>query len=324
MKMQWAMIAAWIVVSVMVLPGCSKSGDEADGKDKPLVVGFSQIGAESEWRKANTESIKATAKERGITLKFSDAQGKQENQIKAIHSFIVQEVDVIAFSPVKETGWEAVLKEAKRAGIPVILSDRTVDVSDDTLYASSIGADCVEEGRQAAKWLAKYTKGKANIVELTGTPGSAPANDRKSGFAEVLKKYPNMKIIKSQTGNFERAKGKQVMESFLRSAERDQITALYAHNDDMALGAIRAIEAAGMKPGKDIIIVSIDGVRDALEAIQAGKLNCSVECNPMIGPALFDMIQSAYERKKLPQRVYVKDDLFDATNVEEALPTRQY
>lgn len=324
MKMQWAMIAAWVVISVMVLPGCSKSGDDKDGKDKPLVVGFCQIGPEGMWRDANTASIKATAAKRGIKLQFSDAQGKQENQIKAIHSFIAQGVDVIAFSPVKETGWEQVLKEAKRAGIPVVLSDRTVEVSDHTLYASSIGADCVEEGRQAAEWLAKYTKGKATIVELTGKPGAAPANDRKSGFAEVLKKYPGMKIIKSQTGEWTRSVGEKVMAAFLKSAERDQITAVYAHNDDMALGAILAIEAAGKKPGKDIIIVSIDGVRDALEAIDAGKLNCVIECNPLIGPALFDLIQDAHEGKKLPRRVFIKDDLFDATNVKEALPTRKY
>ena len=322
MKMQWAMIAAWIVVSVMVLPGCSKSSDE--GKDKPLVVGFSQIGAESDWRKANTESIKAEAEKRGVTLQFSDAQQKQENQIKAIRSFITQGVDVIAFSPVKETGWEPVLKEAKKAGIPVILSDRTIDVTDDSLYTTFLGADVVEEGRRAGRWLAKATDGKATIVELTGTPGSAPANDRKAGFEEIIDKYPGMKIIKSQTGDFTRSNGKKVMESFLKSPERDDITVVYAHNDDMALGAIQAIEAVGKKPGEDIIVISVDGVKAALEAIVEGKLNCSVECNAMLGPQLFDLIEQVLAGKKLPKRVLVKETVFDKTNAAKALPTRPY
>src|SRR6516165_10697598 len=195
----------------------------SDSKTK-LVVGFSQIGAESGWRTANTESIKAEAKKRGIDLKFSDAQQKQENQIKALRSFIAQGVDVIAFSPVVETGWEPVLKEIKKAGIPVILSDRAVDVSDDSLYVTFIGSDFVEEGRRAANWLAKASGGKAVIAELVGTPGSAPAIDRKKGFEEVLAKYPDMKIVKSQSGDFTRAGGKEVMESFLKNPDAKEIT----------------------------------------------------------------------------------------------------
>src|SRR3954454_25089610 len=264
---------------------------------KKIVVGFSQIGAESGWRTANTESIKSEAAKRGIELKFADAQQKQENQIKALRSFIAQGVDVIAFSPVVETGWEPVLQEIKKAGIPVILSDRLVEVSDKSLYATFIGANFVEEGKRAANWLAKATGGKAAIAELVGTPGSAPAIDRKKGFEEVLTKYPEMKIVKSQSGDFTRAKGKEVMESFLKSPDAKQITALYSHNDDMALGAIQAMEEAGLKPGKDIQIVSIDGVRGAFEAMVAGKLNCSVECNPLIGPQLFDAVDAILAKK---------------------------
>ena len=204
--------------------------------DKPVVVGFSQIGAESAWRTANTESIKSEAAKRGIDLKFADAQQKQENQIKALRSFIAQDVDVIAFSPVIETGWEPVMREIKKAGIPVVLSDRAVKVSDDSLYVTFIGSDFVEEGRRAANWLAKATDGKAVIAELVGTPGSAPAIDRKKGFEEVIAKYPDMKIVKSQSGDFTRAKGKEVMEAFLKSPDGKNITALFAHNDDMALG----------------------------------------------------------------------------------------
>ena len=298
----------------------------AYGQDakKKLVVGFSQIGAESAWRTANTSSIKDEAKKRGIELKFADAQQKQENQIKAIRSFIAQGVDVIAFSPVVETGWEPVLKEAKKAKIPVILSDRSVEVSDPSLYTTFIGSDFVEEGRRAGKWLAEKTGGKAKIAELVGTPGAAPAIDRKKGFEEVIAKYPDMKIIKSQSGDFTRAKGKEVMEAFLKSPEGNNITVLYAHNDDMALGAIQAIEEAGKKPGKDIIIISIDGVKGAFEAMVAGKLNCTVECNPLIGPQLFDLIEKVAAGKEVPKRVVSEEGVYDQPQAEKALPNRKY
>jgi len=294
----------------------------ADKKD--IIVGFSQIGAESAWRTANTKSIKDEATKRGIELKFADAQQKQENQIKALRSFIAQGVDVIAFSPVVETGWEPVLREIKQAGIPVILSDRAVNVTDDSLYVTFIGSDFTEEGRNAARWLIKKMDGKANVAELVGTPGSAPAIDRKKGFEEVIKDAPGIKFIKSQSGDFTRAKGKEVMEAFLKSPEGKQINALYAHNDDMALGAIQAIEEAGLKPGKDIVIVSIDGVKGAFEAMVEGKLNCTVECNPLIGPQLFDAVEAVMAGKKLPKRTAVKEGVYDESAAKESLPTRQY
>ncbi len=289
-----------------------------------LTVGFSQIGAESGWRTANTESIKAEAKKRGINLKFADAQQKQENQIKALRSFVNQGVDVIAFSPVVETGWQPVLTEIKKAKIPVILTDRAVNVTDDSLYVTFIGSDFVEEGRRAGEWLAKASNGKAVIAELVGTPGSAPAIDRKKGFEEVLAKNPGMKIIKSQSGNFTRAQGKEVMEAFLKSPEAKQITALFAHNDDMALGAIQAMEEAGIKPGKDILIVSIDGVKDAFEAMAAGKLNCTVECNPQIGPQLFDAAEAVKAGKTLPKRIPVQEGVYEQSQAAAELPNRKY
>src|SRR5215207_9814666 len=223
---------------------------------KKIVVGFSQIGAESEWRTANTESIKQAAKDAGVELKFADAQQKQENQIKAIRSFIAQKVDVIAFSPVVESGWGTVLREAKAAKIPVILSDRAVDEKDSSLWVSFMGSDFTEEGRKAGRWLLENYKGAGdvNIVELQGTVGSAPAIDRKKGFEEIIKAQPRFKIIRSQTGDFTRAKGKEVMEAFLK-AEGKKINVLYAHNDDMAIGAIQAIEEAGIKPAKDILVI---------------------------------------------------------------------
>ncbi|OQB86266.1 MAG: ABC transporter periplasmic-binding protein YtfQ precursor [Planctomycetes bacterium ADurb.Bin126] len=317
-------LVAGLLAAGMMLASCDKGQPKDGAGKKKIVVGFSQIGAESDWRKANTESIKAEAAKRGIELKFADAQQKQENQIQALRSFIQMKVDVIAFSPVVETGWEPVLREIKKAGIPVILSDRAVDVSDDSLFKTFIGADFVEEGRRAGRWLVKKTGGKAKIAELQGTPGSAPAIDRKKGFEEILKDHPDMKIIKSQTGDFTRAKGKEVFESFLKSPEGKEINVLYAHNDDMALGAIQAIEEAGKKPGKDILIVSIDGVRGAFEAMVAGKLNCSVECNPLLGPQMFDLVEKIVAGQEIPKRVVVEEGVFDESQAKEALPTRKY
>ncbi|MGB8353730.1 MAG: ABC transporter substrate-binding protein [Chthoniobacteraceae bacterium] len=312
-------------VLLLALSGCSKKETAGTpGTDKKITVGFSQIGAESAWRTANTQSIKDEAEKRGINLQFSDAQQKQENQIKALRSFIAQGVDVIAFSPVVETGWEPVLQEIKQAGIPVILTDRAVDVSDPSLFTTFIGSDFVEEGRRAAQWLAEKTGGKAQIAELVGTPGSAPAIDRKKGFEEVLAKYPGMKIIKSQSGDFTRAKGKEVMESFLKAPDAKQINVLFAHNDDMALGAIQAMEEAGVKPGQDILIVSIDGVKNAFEAMAAGKLNCTVECNPLIGPQLFDAVNSILAKKDLSKRLVVQEGVFDQSKAAAELPSRKY
>lgn len=328
-------IVAGLLASVMLvtLAGCgSNTQTSKPAEQKKIVLGFSQIGAESEWRTANTESIKAASKDAGIELKFSDAQQKQENQIKAIRSFIQQKVDVIAFSPVVETGWDAVLQEAKQAGIPVILTDRSVKLNSgnpEDYYVAFMGSDFVEEGRRAGKWLVdfmKKDKEPVNIVELQGTVGSAPAIDRKAGFEEVLKNNPNYKIIKSQTGDFTRAKGKEVMESFLKSAKADgqKIDVLFAHNDDMAIGAIQAIEEAGLKPGKDIIIVSIDGVKGAFEAMIAGKLNCSVECSPLLGNQLMEAVKDLKAGKTLPKRIVTKESVFPADVAAKELPNRKY
>ena len=294
---------------------------------KPLVMGFSQVGAESEWRTANTVSIKDAAKKDGVTLKFADAQQKQENQVKALRSFIAQKVDVIAFSPVVESGWDTVLREAKAAKIPVILTDRAVNVADKSLYVTFIGSDFVEEGRRAGQWLLEHAKktpdATLNIVELQGTVGSAPAIDRKAGFLEVVGKNPKMKIIRSQTGDFTRAKGKEVMEAFLK-AEGKKINVLYAHNDDMAIGAIQAIEEAGMKPGKDIVIISIDGVKGAFEAMIAGKLNVTVECSPLLGPQLMSIARDVVAGKPVPARITTVEGVFPAEVAAKEFPNRKY
>jgi ABC-type sugar transport system substrate-binding protein len=314
-----------VVLACVLAAACSKA-PQGGGAEEPLVLGFSQIGAESEWRTANTNSIKSAAEQAGIRLKFSDAQQKQENQIKALRSFIAQRVDVIAFSPVVETGWETVLREVKTAGIPVILTDRAVDVTDDSLYVTFMGSDFVEEGRKAGRWLLENTrdrKGDINIVELQGTVGSAPANDRKSGFQEVIAEDPRYKIIRSQTGDFTRAKGKEVMEAFLK-AEGNRIHVLYAHNDDMAIGAIQAIEEAGRKPGTDILIISIDAVRGAFEAMMAGKLNVTIECNPLLGPQLMSAVKDVAAGKPVPKRIVTEEGIFPMETAKDVFPTRLY
>lgn len=309
-----------LALAAALAAGCSSR----DASRPPgLVVGFSQIGAESAWRTAETESIRSEASARGITLKFSDAQQKQENQIKAVKSFVAQRVNAIILAPVVETGWEPVLREAKRAEIPVILVDRGVAVSDESLYTTLIASDFVEEGRMAARWLAERMGGKANVVELQGTPGAAPAIDRKRGFAEIIAGHPEMRIIKSQSGDFTRAGGKAVMEAFIKS-EGKRIQAVYAHNDDMALGAIQALEAAGMKPGNEVVVVSIDAVRGAFDAMVAGKLNATVECNPLLGPMAFDAVEKAVRGEKLPRKIVVQDRIFDQKTAAEVIESRKY
>jgi len=306
-------------ISAICLASCTRS-------DKAITVGFSQIGAESGWRTAETKSIRSEAAKRGVNLKFSDAQQKQENQLKALGAFIAQRVDAIILAPVVEAGWEPILKQARAAKIPVILVDRGVNVSDESLYSTLIASDFVEEGKMAGEWLGKKLAGHGNVVELQGTPGAAPAIDRRKGFEEALKDFPELKLIKSQTGEFTRAKGKEVMEAFLKAAQGGgtKINAVYAHNDDMALGAIQAIEESGLKPGTDVIVASIDGIKPAFEAMVAGKLNCTVECNPLLGPAAFDAVEAVIAGKPVPKRTVVKDRIFDQSVAKDVIGKRQY
>lgn len=287
-----------------------------------LIIGFAQLGAESEWRVANTKSIKETAAELGVELKFSDAQQNQQKQIEAVRKLIIQKVDVIGISPIVETGWEEVFREAQAAGIPIILLDRRATVPED-LYVTYLGSDFLEEGRNAAQVMAKVVNGEAKIVELAGTIGSAPANDRYRGFREILKDYPGMKVIASESGDFTRARGKEVMTGFLNKYGLT-ITALYAHNDDMALGAIQAIEEYGLRPGVDIKIVSIDASHGAFEAMIAGKLNATVECNPLLGPQFFALALKVVNGEPVPKRVPSLEGIFFPENAAQILPTRKY
>jgi len=332
MKISHVLLLFAICATVLGSPGCSTqqpvSPANSNLEIKPekiyrdLIVGYAQLGAESEWRVANTISIKETAEKLGVELRFLDAQQKQANQIEAVRKLIIQKVDVIGISPIVETGWDEVFQEAKDAGIPIIFVDRRAVVPED-LYVSYLGSDFLEEGRKAARIMAELVNGKANIVELVGTIGSAPANDRYTGFREILKGFPEMNIIDSQSGDFTLARGKEIMATFLQKYGH-KITAVYAHNDDMALGAIQAIEDYGLKPGVDIKIVSVDATRGAFEAMIAGKLNATVECNPLLGPQFFDLALKVVNGKPIPKWVPSIEGVFFPEDASEILPTRKY
>ena len=323
-------VAAVASLAVLGLAACGGSGTKTASTGKAaasggvITVGFSQVGSESGWRAANTKNIQETlTTANGFNLKFSDAQQKQENQIQAIRSYIAQGVDVIAFSPVVESGWDAVLEEAKAAKIPVVLTDRAVDSKDTSLYESFLGSDFVLEGQKAGEWAVQQFGDKpTNIVELQGTTGSAPANDRMAGFKKAIEGHPNLKIIASQTGNFTRAEGKTVMEGFL--AANPKIDLVWAHNDDMGLGAIEAIEAAGKVPGKDIQMVTADATHDGMQALVDGKINFIVECNPLLGQQLADVVKQIMAGKTPEKRILTKETTFTQDQAKAALPTRKY
>jgi len=321
---RWSAAVFGGVLFAAALTGCG--GDDAGGADDgKITMGFSQVGAESGWRTANTKSIQEAAQAAGVDLKFSDAQQKQENQISAIRSFIAQKVDIIAFSPVVVSGWDPVLQEAKRAKIPVILTDRAVDSKDTSLYKTFIGSDFILEGKKAGEWLVKEYQGKSetvNIVELQGTTNSAPANERRSGFADVIKSDPKFKVIASQDGDFKRINGKEVMTAFLRA--HPDIDVLFAHNDDMGLGAIEAIEAAGKKPGVDIKIITVDAIKDGMTALAANKINFIVECSPLLGPQLMDLAKKVLNGETIPTRVVTEETTFTPEQAKAVLPERKY
>lgn len=296
-----------------------------------IVVGFSQVGAESDWRTANTSSMKATfTEENGYTLLFDDAQQKQENQIKAVRNFIQQDVDYIVIAPVTETGWDTVLKEAQDAGIPVIIVDRMVDVSDDSLYTAWVGSNFLQEGYDAADWLAQYLdkQGRGsediNIVTLQGTIGASAQIGRTNGVEERMKDHTNWKMLERQTGEFTQARGQEVMESFLKSY--DDIDVVIAENDNMAFGAIDAIKAAGKTcgPNGDIIIVSFDAVAAAFDSMIAGDMNVSVECNPLHGPRVAELIQKLEKGETVDKIAYVEEGVYPAETAEAKKPTREY
>lgn len=296
---------------------------------KMITIGFSQIGAESDWRKANTASMKsALSEENGFELIFADAQQKQENQIKSVRDFIAQDVDVIAIAPVTETGWDTILGEARDAGIHVIIVDRMIKVSDPSLYTCWVGSDFQKEGEDAAEWLIDFVKkkgktGTQNIVVLQGTIGSSAEIGRTKGFNETIKKYSNFKILEEQSGEFTQAKGKEVMESWLKQYK--DIDVVIAQNDNMAFGAIAALKEAGKNPGKDVIIVSFDAVKAAFISMIAGDMNVSVECNPLHGPRVAKLAKKLINNEKVEKIQNVVDErVYPAETAATELPNRQY
>ena len=323
-KMRKRMFAAIGAAAVLMLSACSGGGDAGgtDGTDAGsgdlIRVGFSQLGAESGWRTANTESVKASlTEEAGFDLTFVDAQQKQENQIKALRDFIAQDVDVIAFSPVIETGWDEVLQEIKDSGIPVVLVDRTVDTTVEDPFVTWIGADFKQEGITAGEWVEENAP-DAKIFELQGTLGSGAQVDREEGFDGVV----GDQVVGRATGNFTRAEGKTAVEAALQAYP--DMTMIFTHNDDMGLGAIEAIEAAGKVSGKDIQIVSVDGVKDGLTALKDGKFNYVVECNPVFGGQIADLITKVVAGDSIPKETIVVDAAFDQNITQEILDGRAY
>ncbi|TWT81956.1 ABC transporter periplasmic-binding protein YtfQ precursor [Planctomycetes bacterium CA13] len=315
-----------VVVLAVVIPACSseKATDATDGNKTP-VIAFVQTGADNDWRNAHTESVKQAAADHGYDLRFAEGQSKQENQLKALSSFVNQGVDVIVLAPIVETGWDNALEKAKQRGIPVVILDRQIKTDDESLYVTYIGADTYTEGQKAAQWLAGKTEGTAKVVELQGNPGASPTINRFNGFRDVIEDHPGIEIIASQSGEFRRSKGKEVMEALLKKHGKE-IEVVYAHNDDMAIGAISAIEDAGLKPAEDIIIVSVDAVRAAFDAMVAGKLNCTVECNPLQGPLAMEAVAKilAGEADSLDKKTLIEDTVFEMEQAKDFIDSRKY
>lgn len=296
--------------------------------NKKIVLGFCNVGKEGGWREANTASIKNAAKEADIELIYSEADLNQQRQIEVLRGFIEMGVDVISFSPVVESGWEGILKEARNAGIPVIIADRMIKTEDDSLYTTFLGPDFREEGRRAARWVtSSLTQDRpVRIIEIQGIKNSTPTVERKIGFNEILSEYDTFEIIHSTYGDYTFEEGKKLMKEYLMAQSKDsnQIDVIYAHNDDMALGAIEAIEEFGFKPGEDIKIVSIDAIKQAIIAIKDGKLNCTVECNPLLGPQLMKVVNDIVSGKQMPMKIITEETVFTQENYTREWLNRPY
>jgi simple sugar transport system substrate-binding protein len=306
---------------------CTKKEVETKG----IILGYSQIGAESAWRICNTRSVQEAAAEAGVQLLFFNAEQKQENQIKAIRSFIAYQVDVIAFVPIVSDGWENVLMEARDANIPVLVCDRKINVKDESLYAGYLGTDSFQEGQSSAEYLVRkfidpetgrFLNGRkkpVRIVELRGTEGSSPEILRAQGFREVLAGFPEFEIIYSESGDFLRSKGYELMCNILEKLEG--IDVIYSHNDGMTIGAIDAMKERGINPGKDIIIITIDAEQAAIDALKRGEINCVVECNPKQGPEVMRLAGLLARGESIPRVIYMKEEVFaEGDNLSSIAP----
>ncbi|HEX3160042.1 MAG TPA: ABC transporter substrate-binding protein [Gemmatimonadaceae bacterium] len=307
-----ALVACLLPLLAVSIAGCRKDS----GGDDTFVVGFSQMGHDNPWRMAQTASLREEAAKRGYELVVTDAQDQTAKQVADVEDLIARRVDVILLAPREFEGLTPALQAARKANIPVILVDREAEGTPGEDFVTFLGSNFVEQGRRAAEWLVQETGGTAGIVELTGTPGSSVASDRSKGFHEVIAAHPGMKILASQTGEFSRANGQRVLQNIAQSLG-SRITAVYAHNDEMALGAIQALKAAGLTPGTGVKVVSVDGQRAALESIQRGELGATVESNPRFGPIAFDTIEQLRRGEPVPTKKLITDRFFDRTNAAQ-------
>jgi len=294
-----------IIVGIATLFGCGSGGRDRP-EANPIVLGYSQLGDESTWRTQNSRSINNAAEEAGIKIMFENAMQDPENQIKAIRSFIAYKVDVIAFSPLVETGWDTVLGEARVAGIPVIIVDRMIDTTDQNLYTTALCSDFDLEGRRAGEFLVKkYRDSDApvNIVELGGTADSTPAIGRYEGFRDVISSYPKFRVIFSEDGDFMLSKGREIMKQVLSLYDPADIDVLYSHNDDMTFGAIEVMQEAGIRPGRDIVIISVDATQRIINYLKAGVVNCVIECNPNSGPQVMEIAHKIASGEAVPKHI---------------------
>ncbi len=319
-------IFALVCAISVLLCGCGL-GNAPSSADQPIVLGFSQLGDESTWRSQNSRSIISAAEEAGIKIMFEDAMQDPENQIKAIRSFIAYKVDVIAFSPLVETGWDTVLGEAKAAGIPVIIVDRMIDTADDSLYTCALCSDFELEGRHAGQFLLdKYRDQEeaVKIVELAGTVDSTPAIGRYEGFRNVISFDPKFEVIFSASGDFMLSKGREIMQQVLEIYDASDIDVLYSHNDDMTFGAIEVMQEAGIEPGKDIVIISVDATQRIIDYLRAGTVNCAIECNPNSGPQLMELAQKIVAGEEVEKQIYIKELVFDENSNFDKIADRGY
>jgi len=324
-----SLCASLCLALLLTLTACQPAG-EAGTQKKPIVVGYAQVGAESAWRRANTASFQeAFGHDPMYDYIFVDCRNKMENQLAAVSDFIAQQVDYIVIAPYEETGWDQILQEAKDANIPVILTDRMIK-TDDSLYTAWVGSNFVEEGRNAMEWLDRYLKETGrdqetlNVLHMQGSENSSAQRGRTESIEVYIESHDYLHLLAKQSGEFTLAKGREVMENWLArfKEEGKKIDILIAENDDMAFGAIKAMEAYGLKPGEDVIIISFDAGYDAVQAVIDGKINCTVECNPLHGPRVKEIIEQL-ENGIMPEKaIEVEEGWFDSTNAEAALPTR--
>ena len=308
--MRKRIVAILVLLVLFLLTGCAGK-QETGGDSASVVVGFSQLGAESSWRIANTASMEQAAKAAGYGLMMENANQKQEKQIDAIRSFIAYRVDVIVFSPIVQTGWDNVLAEAKQADIPVIIMDRMIDTQDDSLYRAYVGADFYAEGVRAGEYLIRKADALGadhlRIVEICGTTGSTPMQDRQRGFMDVIGKDERFTVIESVDGDFLQSKGEECMRELLQKYGTDGIDVIYSHNDAMTLGALNVLEKEETAGSKDMIIITVDGEKDAVDALKAGKINCVVQCTPHLGPSVMKLVRDVTAGKEIP-KVYHPDE----------------